>query len=429
MCVVSSTAEPYASGPACASELADWSMNILHVISSLDPASGGPPRVACRLAAAQACLGHAVHIVTYESPGAMGAIAEMTAGLPSFKKVQITYIPGGDRGAERFLAGRAAETLGSLMDDCQVVHLHNFWESIVRVGAREAWRRRKPYFVQPNGMLDPWSLSQKALKKKLAMALGYRRLLNRANGLLLGNEVERRLLQPLGLPTRQFVVPLNGIFPEEVGAMPPQGSFHARYPQLRGRPFILFLGRFHYKKGVDYLADAYGAFASRNAGVQLVMVGYDDGAQADFEQRIHRHGVSDRVHILGPMHGAAKWEAFRDAACFTLPSHQEGFSIAITEALACGLPVVITKGCHFDEVAEAGAGEVVDLETAQLAAAFGRVLDDEARRRQMGQAARQLVASRFNCYRMGELALEAYRQALEGPAPATQADLARSGRV
>jgi glycosyltransferase involved in cell wall biosynthesis len=97
-----------------------------------------------------------------------------------------------------------------------------------------------------------------------------------------------------------------------------------------------------------------------------------------------------------------KRAALRDAVCLCLPSHQEGFSIALLEALASELPVVISEHCHFPEVAEHGAGLVVPLERDALAAALNQVLADSDLRSHMGSAGRRLVESRYTWEKVAE---------------------------
>jgi glycosyltransferase involved in cell wall biosynthesis len=270
-------------------------------------------------------------------------------------------------------------------------------------------------------MLDEWCMKQRALKKHLALALGYRRMLNGAASILCGNDDEQAAIRKLGLTAPMMNVPLNAVFPDEIASLPARGSFHRRFPALNGAPFLIFLGRLHIKKGLDYLADAFAIFARNDAKHHLVVVGHDEGAQADFTQRIAKAGVQDRVHLVGPLHGAAKWEAFADATAFVLPSRQEGFSIAITEALASGLPVIISKDCHFPDVADAQAGIVADLDAQAFASAFARVCGDHNLRRRMSDAARNLVHSRYNCRTMAQEVVYAYQAALRSssarPAP------------
>jgi glycosyltransferase involved in cell wall biosynthesis len=376
-------------------------MNILHVVSSLDPVNGGPPRVVARMAAAQARIGHSVSILSYGESDGLAAIQEMTARMPGFASVHLEFVEGGGLW-EKVFAQRAKARIESILTGINVVHIYDFWTPILGIAAWEARKRSIPYFVQPNGALDVWPLKQKTLKKRIALLVYYRSMLNHAAGLCLGNKDESDAVALLGVRARHIVLPLNAIFLEELGEEPPSGEFRKQIPSLGDNPFIVFLGRMHHKKGLDLLAEGFAKFAERNKRVHLVVIGHDEGALADFQHRIARHKLEDRVHLPGPVHGKGKWAAFRDAACFALTSRQEGFSIAITEALASGLPVVISSDCHFPEVAEAGAGRIVSLDPAEIAEAFGEILDDPSKRESMSSAARSLIAQRFNLSAIAE---------------------------
>ena len=123
-------------------------------------------------------------------------------------------------------------------------------------------------------------------------------------------------------------------------------------------------------------------------------------------------GLTDRVHLLGPISAAEKWDALAAATCFCLPSRQEGFSMAILEALAARVPVVISDACHFPEVADRGAGVVVPLDAGAIAAALDRVLTDADGRRAMGAAGRRLVEERYTWRRAAEISITAYADAI-----------------
>jgi glycosyltransferase involved in cell wall biosynthesis len=181
---------------------------------------------------------------------------------------------------------------------------------------------------------------------------------------------------------------------------------------LAGRPYILFLSRLHYKKGLDFLAAAFEKLAPRHPQVQLVVAGPDEGAAEPFRQQIAAAGLTDRVHMTGPIFSADRYTALVDCACFCLPSRQEGFSIAILEAMACARPVVITSACHFPEVATAGAGEVVPLEVHALTQALDRILADPARAASMGQTARELVMKSYTWPAISAQLVEAYQRHL-----------------
>ncbi len=366
-------------------------MKIVHVLASIDPIGGGPPQVAVRTAAAQAMLGHEVHLVAYghADSAAEARTQKQLARIPGLDAVTMHLLPAPAR-SERLLALRASGLLQDLLPDSGWLHLHGVWERIVHKAAGIAERLGISYCVRPAGMLDPWSLRQKKWKKQLALAFGVRRVLNRAAFIHALNAEEARLIEPLGLQARSEVIP-NGVFLEEIEPLPPAGTFTAAHPNLQGERFILFLARLHYKKGLDYLARAWSTVASQAPDVSLVVAGPDEGAQAGFEAEIARSGCADRVHIVGPLYGVEKYAALVDAACFCLPSRQEGFSVAVLEALACGTPVVMSEACHFPEAAEAGAAAIVNLDEDQLADALLNVLSNSETAQAMGRAGWNLI--------------------------------------
>ncbi|HEX2972067.1 MAG TPA: glycosyltransferase [Tepidisphaeraceae bacterium] len=384
-------------------------MKILHVIYSLDPARGGPPAVAARLAAAQAMRGHQVTLLSHAAPTRQQAIAQALRNVPHLEKVTLSHLPPAE-GLSRAILVYGRRQLQQAVAAADVVHIHGVWEPILPAAASAARARGVPYVVRPAGMLDPWSMQQKRWKKFLAMALVYRRMLNGAAFLHTLNRDEEQLVRPLGLQCPVKVIP-NGVFFEELEPLPTAGTFYQQHPELQGRPFVLFLSRLHYKKGLDYLADAFAIVAAAEPEVQLVVAGPDGGDLARFTELIEQSKIRPRTHLVGPLYGTDKLAALVDATCFCLPSRQEGFSVAITEALACGVPVVASDACHFPEIAGAGAGYVVVLEPQAIAAALLKVVGDAGLRQQMGKAGRALIESRFTWDKIAEQTLAAYTQA------------------
>lgn len=376
----------------------------------MDPALGGPPAVASRLAAAQAALGHHVAVAFHDSPGRHTAIKASLRSIPGIDGVEMAPLPAGLR-LGMMIPAATARLLSSHIAAADIVDLHGLWDPVVRRASVEALRLGVPYIITPHGMLHPWSLRQRWLKKKIALLLGYRRMLEQAACLHLLNADEARLIGPLGLRTPWRVLP-NGVFRDEIEPLPPKGLFHAAHPELEGQPFVLFLSRLHYKKGMDYLADAFIIVASGDPAIRLVVAGPDEGARADFERRISSARLSERVHIVGPVWGEQKTAAYVDAACFCLPSRQEGFSVAILESLACATPVVISDACHFPEVSEARAGEVVPLSAKAVADALLGILADPQRRALMGQAGRSLVFSRFTWPEIAQRSIKVFEDVL-----------------
>jgi glycosyltransferase involved in cell wall biosynthesis len=384
----------------------------LHVVSWMNPSEGGPPRVAARLAAGHANAGCEVTLACYPLEEERDALREMVARMPGFARVNVVELPSPRSQLERTLGLETRRVLRGLVERVDVVHLHNVWETSLRIAASHARSMGKPYFVEPNDMLTPYALSQKRVKKSVALALAYRRMINGAAGLIFGHEEERRLASQAGFASRPLVANLGGVFEAEVEPLPQPGAFFKRYPQLDGRPFLLFLGRFHHKKGVDLLAEAFAIVAKQHADAQLVMVGRDDGAEADFRERVARHGLGDRVHMVGQLHGESKWEAYRDATHFILPSRDEAFTVAITEALASGCPVVISNACHNDEIGTEGAGLISSLEPADIAAASLRLFNDGALQQRLAAGAREFFRRHLSFDVAAADTLRFYREAM-----------------
>jgi glycosyltransferase involved in cell wall biosynthesis len=160
---------------------------------------------------------------------------------------------------------------------------------------------------------------------------------------------------------------------------------------------LLFLGRLHPKKGLDILAEAFGALARARDDVHLVIAGPDDGARAATETALTRFGVRDRVTFTGMLRGEEKLDAFHAAEVFALPSRSENFGVAVVEAMACGVPVVVSDQVNiWREVVGAGAGAVVPCEAAALSDAVRAMLDDPARRAETGRRGAQFARDRYD---------------------------------
>lgn len=381
-------------------------MNIVHIISSIDPAGGGPQAVIMRMAAAQCTLGHSVHVVSYSGREVEERSIRAAANIPGFQQISWHLLPTPDR-LERLFCIMGAKLLDKLLPAMDFVHLHGVWEPILLKASKMARTIHLPYCITPHGMLDSWSMRQKAVKKRIALRLGYRGMLNGARFIQALNADEARLMGPLALKAPTAIIP-NGIFVEEFIPLPRRGTFRRRLGLPADRRFILFLSRLHKKKGLDILAKAFHQVATALPDIDLVVAGPDEGARNDFLAQIKTLGIEDRVIMPGPLYGQDKIGALVDAACFCLPSRQEGFSVAIAEALACGVPVVISDACHFPEVAVSGAGTVVPLDPTAIGKALTNVLANVRRAKAMGENGRTLVRENYTWSRIGQMTVEHY---------------------
>ncbi len=275
-----------------------------------------------------------------------------------------------------------------------VIHLHGLWEEIHHQAARFARKNNKPYIIRPCGMLDPWSLAQQGLKKRIYLAWRVRKDLDHAAAFHFTTVIERDLAQPVRLKAPCLVEP-NGIDLAEFNDLPPRGTFREKYPKLIGQPVVLYLGRLHHKKGLEILLPA---FAQTDSQAMLVIAGPDwDNYQPTLESLVDRLGLRERVVFTGMLKGRDRIEALLDADLFVLPSYQENFGISVVEALAVGTPVVISDQVNIHtEISAAGVGAVVPLQVEALAAELKRWLADDGLRRRANALASPFARERYD---------------------------------
>jgi glycosyltransferase involved in cell wall biosynthesis len=365
-------------------------MRVLHVISSVDARGGGPAMAMAGLCGAQRAAGLEVTALSTWRRGEGRDVADDLAQ----RGVPVTLI-GPARGPLRSHRHLAA-TLSGMIRAADVVHIHGLWEDAQHHAARLASSLGRPYVVTPHGMLTTWSLAQKRLKKTIYLALRLRKTLDRAAAIHYTTAHERDASAAMGLKAPTLVETL-GVDLAEFESLPPRGAFRAAHPRLAGRKVVMFLGRLHPGKGMEYLLPAWARLADRDA--MLVAVGPDSaGFRATLERQVEQLGLRDRVLFTGMLRGRQRVEALVDADLFALPSEHENFGLSVVEALACGTPVIVSPGVAIaGDVAAAGVGALVASDPTPLAAEIDRWLADESLRQQSGgERARDFVWEHYD---------------------------------
>ena len=221
-----------------------------------------------------------------------------------------------------------------------------------------------PYVVFTHGMLDPWFKRQyplKHLKKWLYWPWAEYRVLRDARAVLFTCE-EERILAPQSFwlyKVNPFVVGYGTRIPSfDLATVREQ--FFVKHPDLRDKRLAIFVGRIHPKKGCDLLIEAFQRTLARDPDWHLLIVGPDQvGWQAELEQMSSSLGVAGRITWTGMLQGDGKWQALAASEIFVLPSHQENFGIVVAEALACKVPVLISKQVNiWREIKDEHAGFV-----------------------------------------------------------------------
>ena len=335
-------------------------MKILHVISGLDPQNGGTTTALVGMATSQVRAGLDVSVLSTWIIEDGKPVAEMLRA----SGVQVMHI--GPATGKLSRHPELQKVMMGAVNNADVVHIHGLFEQAQHDAARAAMELKKPYVITPHGLLSPWNMQQNKWGKKFYMLWRLRKNLHRAAAIHYTTDAERDLAMSLKLPGKAVVM-LLGLDVEEFETLPEPGTFRRLFPQLSDQPFVLFLGRLDYKKGLDILIPAFADANLQN--VKLVLAGPDrDGYEPTVRRLVEQHHLQDRVIFTGMLRGRDRLAAYVDASLFTLTSYQENFGITVIEAMACGCPVLISDQVNmFSQVKEAGRVVAANREATKVA--------------------------------------------------------------
>ena len=334
-------------------------MKILHIITSVNSANGGPIEGVKQLAKVLVAEGQSVHVCSLDAPDA-----------PWVRNFPLTLFALGPGRSNYAYTSALIPWLRENACKYDVLIVNGVWQ-FGSLATRHILRGSPtPYFVFTHGMLDPWfkrTYPLKHIKKSLYWRWGEYRVLRDARAVLFTCEEERLLARESFRPYKCNEAVVN------YGTAAPQGNpaqqrsaFLEQFPDLNGKRILLYLSRIHPKKGCNLLLEAFACVAESDPALHLVMAGPDQmGWQKTLQQQANQLGISQRVTWTGMLSGDLKWGAYHAAEVFVLPSHQENFGIVVAEALACGKPVLISNKVNiWREIEHVGAGFVAndDLE-------------------------------------------------------------------
>lgn len=382
-------------------------MRILHVVPSYYPAIryGGTILSVHDLSSGLASLGHDVEVFTTNRDGP--ATTSVPVGTPVvLDGVRITYFAAGLL-PRLYFAPAMKAALAKKIQDTDLVFLHSVYLWPTMIAARAARAAGVPYVASPHGMLVKSLIdSRNRLLKMSWIALFERANYEGAAAIRVTSRYEEAELARFGWRLRNVLLIPNAANlpkPYDVAAVPPDILDLAA-----GEPIILYFGRLTPNKRIDLLIMSLPLIAR----ARLVIAGTDDEAlSSSFMRMAAKAGVKDRVKILPrTIDGAGKEHLFRSAALFALVSRGENFGNTVLEAMARGVPVIVTPEVGASEmVREASAGLVVEGNPPAIAAAIGRFLADPALRTRMGAAGETYArekCSRANLARTMSAAIE-----------------------
>ena len=303
-----------------------------------------------------------------------------------------------------------------------VVHIHAVFNHACIAAAGACRKHRVPYVVRPLGTLDPWSMKQKSLRKSLFWRLFGKRMLSAAAAVHYTASAEKSAAEgSLGLRRGQ-VIPL-GV--ETLLTVNGNGNelLAGKIPKLAGSPYVLVLSRLHPKKGLDIFIDAFVSLIRQEgfAGWKLVLAG--DGPPEyvqTLKQKVSAHQAADAIFFPGWLEHDEKAAFLQRASLLALPSHHENFGLCVMEALAAGVPVMVSPHVNLaTEIEAAGAGWIAPVTSAAIEAALAEALGSEAERARRGKAGKSLSLE-FSCERVAVRLNEMYAAVAAGANESTE---------
>ena len=297
------------------------------------------------------------------------------------------------------------------------LHIHGLWEQASLIAIRAARAKKMPYVLSAHGMLEPWALNNKRFKKQIYSFLIERANVQGASCLHALTNAEADDYRRYGATGPIAVIP-NGV---EIPANLSSDHFFIRYPQLKGKRIVLFLGRIHFKKGLDILVQAWQQIASRYPDAHLVLAGPDfENTQSSLVRMMNQGGLGNSITFTGMLDAEAKWSAFAAAECFVLPSYSEGLSVSTLEAMGAGLPVILSEHCHLPQIADIEAGIIIRAQIKPLQQALEELLNNSpSTNRAVGEHGRRHVATYYNWQTIASQMSELYSWLAGGDRPAS----------
>jgi glycosyltransferase involved in cell wall biosynthesis len=300
-----------------------------------------------------------------------------------------------------------ARWLNANVQTFDVVHIHAVFNHASIAAASACRKHHVPYVVRPLGTLDPWSMKQKPLRKFLFWQVAGKRMVQAAAAVHYTASAEQSAAEEsLGL-NHGRVIPL-GVETDRPAQADGSEIFTPNLAKLNGHPYVLVLSRLHSKKGLDIFVDAFVSLVQKEdfKDWRLVLAGEGpvEYVQA-LKQKVSAHDADNIVLFPGWLEGDEKDAFLRGASLLALPSHHENFGLCVMEALAAGVPVLVSPHVNLaDEIEAAGAGWIAAVDKQAIETALAKALTCEDERTRRGEAGKTLslefsserVASRLN---------------------------------
>ena len=379
-------------------------MRILVTAASISASTGGGRVGILGICRGLARRGQQVILITTNADGK--ETLDVPLGVPTLQEgVEVYFYPVQLSVFGNVFSIPLAGALKHHVQQSDIVLIHSLYQFMSTAAAHYCRKYRVPYILRPHGSLDTFLVYRRHWYLKWAyLKLFEERNFHCAAAVQYSSKMEEAMTGRFVASRVNSLIISEGIDLESFATLPARGIFRARYPEINNKTLILFLGRFHQKKGLELLIDAFVQIASRCPNAHLVLAGSGD---YDYVKQItlmlNNLGLVDRSIVTGQLNDDEKLAVLVDADLFALPSHGENFGLAVVEAMTCGLPVLISdKVGIWQDVVEFEAGIVTPCEPSKIADAMEKLVNDAGLRITLGQNGMKLVDARFNMDRVAE---------------------------
>lgn len=387
-------------------------MKILHVIPSISMLRGGPSHAALGMVKALRDCGIDAEIATTNDDG------DSYLNVPLGQRVEHQRIPmwvfphAFPQLKEYLFSQELTQWLWKNIKTYDLIHTHYLFSYPSTCAGLLARWHNIPYVVSTIGQLTPWALEQSRFKKKVYSRLIEHYNLNRAAAIHCTTQSEAEDANQFGVKSLPMTLPLG----VEVGAPIPdaKAKLHHRFGVAEDVPIIIFFSRLHYKKRPDLLLRSLETLTKIHCFHLIIAGAGDTNYTKELETLTATLNLTNQVSFSGFVNGFDKELLLQGADIFALPSFSENFGVAVAEAMAVGMPVIVTPGIHISsEVKDFNAGLVVDGEIEPLAGAIAQLLTSPKLRQELGQNGQRLVRDRYSWDAIGQELASSYRTVLK----------------